>query len=48
VHEPGVLEWPDDNARRFGFRRTVRAEPWHWEYVARSKRGPPYKKRTTC
>ncbi|WP_232293818.1 M15 family metallopeptidase [Stigmatella aurantiaca] len=24
--------WLSANACRFGFRRTVRSEPWHWEY----------------
>lgn len=26
-----VFSWLTRNARRFGFRRTVRSEPWHWE-----------------
>lgn len=26
--------WLTNNARRFGFRRTVASEPWHWEYSA--------------
>jgi D-alanyl-D-alanine carboxypeptidase len=25
--------WLQQHARRFGFRRTVRGEPWHWELV---------------
>lgn len=29
---PGVLAWLNRHARRFGFRRTVRSEPWHWEW----------------
>ena len=29
---PGVLRWLDRNARRFGFRRTVPTEAWHWEW----------------
>jgi hypothetical protein len=29
---PGVLAWLERNARRFGFRRTVPSEPWHWEW----------------
>ncbi len=29
---PGVLRWLEHNARRFGFRRTVPTEPWHWEW----------------
>lgn len=28
-----VYEWLKENARRFGFKRTVRKEAWHWEYV---------------
>ena len=45
VRDPDVLAWLDRNARRFGFRRTVRSEPWHWEFRkpprrrARKKRG---------
>ena len=30
---PGALEWLEANAARFDFKRTVRSEPWHWEYV---------------
>jgi len=29
---PGVLRWLTRNGRRFGFRRTVPTEPWHWEW----------------
>lgn len=32
VHDPAVLAWLDRHARSFGFRRTVRKEPWHWEH----------------
>lgn len=32
--------WLERNARRFGFRRTVRGEPWHWEF-----RGLPRQRR---
>ncbi|MEZ4407935.1 MAG: M15 family metallopeptidase [Polyangiales bacterium] len=28
----GVLRWLERNGRRFGFRRTVPNEPWHWEF----------------
>lgn len=28
----GVLRWLERNARRYGFRRTVPTEPWHWEF----------------
>ena len=30
---PGTLAWLDANAGAFGFKRTVKGEPWHWEYV---------------
>lgn len=30
----GAREWLDANAASFGFKRTVKSEPWHWEYVA--------------
>ena len=33
VSSPGALAWLSHNASRFGFKRTVRGEPWHWEYV---------------
>lgn len=33
VSSPGALTWLSHNASRFGFKRTVRGEPWHWEYV---------------
>lgn len=33
-----VYEWLRDNAKQFGFRRTVRREAWHWEYVRGSER----------
>ncbi|NVB76837.1 MAG: D-alanyl-D-alanine carboxypeptidase [Kofleriaceae bacterium] len=28
-----VYEWLRANAKKFGFKRTVRREAWHWEYV---------------
>lgn len=28
-----TYRWMVKNARRFGFVKTVRSEPWHWEYV---------------
>ena len=31
--EPGAFEWLEANAASFGFKRTVKTEPWHWEYV---------------
>ncbi len=56
VFSPGALAWLNGNAARFGFKRTVPSEPWHWEYVntpragghhrhvAKSKRGKHKKK----
>jgi hypothetical protein len=32
VSAPGVLRWLDRNAQRYGFRRTVPTESWHWEH----------------
>jgi len=29
---PGVYEWLKKEASSFGFVRTVKSEPWHWEY----------------
>lgn len=29
---PGVRRWLERHARRYGFRRTVPTEPWHWEF----------------
>jgi hypothetical protein len=31
---PGAFAWLRANAERFGFRRTVPGEPWHWEFVS--------------
>jgi zinc D-Ala-D-Ala carboxypeptidase len=33
----GTFAWLEANARRFGFKRTVRGEPWHWEYVKKPR-----------
>lgn len=33
VTAPGALAWLETNAALFGFKRTVKGEPWHWEYV---------------
>ena len=35
-----TYEWLTSHACRFGFRRTVASEPWHWEYRPRTTRGP--------
>lgn len=33
VRNPDTRAWLSANAGRFGFKRTVAGEPWHWEYV---------------
>ena len=33
IYAPGALAWLETNAASFGFKRTVKGEPWHWEYV---------------
>lgn len=35
-----TYDWLASNACRFGFRRTVQSEPWHWEYRPRTTRAP--------
>ncbi|MEO8700170.1 MAG: D-alanyl-D-alanine carboxypeptidase family protein [Kofleriaceae bacterium] len=35
VREEATWQWLEKHARRFGFRRTVKREPWHWEYSQR-------------
>ncbi len=32
VHDPTVLAWLTKHAPKYGFWRTVRSEPWHWEF----------------
>lgn len=33
-HDAGATDmWLAENAARFGFRRTVASEKWHWEYL---------------
>jgi hypothetical protein len=32
VRDPAIRAWLESNASRFGFKRTVPGEPWHWEY----------------
>jgi hypothetical protein len=52
MSEPGALEWLKTHAASFGFSRTVKSEPWHWEYadvpiargVARSVKGKATKR----
>jgi LAS superfamily LD-carboxypeptidase LdcB len=33
-----VYEWLKKNATKYGFKRTVRREAWHWEYVGGEER----------
>ena len=40
VDDPATYGWLKQHARRFGFKETVRGEPWHWEYT----KPPPKKK----
>jgi zinc D-Ala-D-Ala carboxypeptidase len=35
-----TYEWLATHACRFGFRRTVSSEPWHWEYRPRTTPSP--------
>jgi hypothetical protein len=37
--DPATYDWLNKHARKFGFKRTVKGEPWHWEYTK-----PPKKK----
>jgi len=37
IRDPGTFAWLEANAKRFGFKRTVRGEPWHWEYVKKPR-----------
>jgi LAS superfamily LD-carboxypeptidase LdcB len=34
-----VYEWLRANAKKFGFKRTVRREAWHWEYIRGGRGG---------
>jgi D-alanyl-D-alanine carboxypeptidase len=34
----GTYAWLVANAKKFGFKRTVRGEPWHWEFVKKPKK----------
>jgi LAS superfamily LD-carboxypeptidase LdcB len=31
--DASIFDWLERNARRFGFKRTVTGEPWHWEFT---------------
>lgn len=36
TRDSGVLTWLNNNGARFGFRRTVPSEVWHWEFLGRA------------
>jgi hypothetical protein len=38
---PGVYAWLSKNAGKFGFKRTVPSEAWHWEYLGSRPVGGP-------
>jgi hypothetical protein len=38
LDRPGAFAWLAANARRFGFKRTVKSEPWHWEWNGKKPR----------
>jgi LAS superfamily LD-carboxypeptidase LdcB len=38
VRDPETRAWLKKHARRFGFKRTVSDEPWHFEHVGRPRR----------
>lgn len=38
IEAPETYAWLLDNARAFGFEKTVRDEPWHWEHSPRKRR----------
>lgn len=40
VRDPETRAWLKKHARRFGFKRTVSDEPWHFEHVGRPRRSP--------
>jgi len=33
IDDYNIYEWLRKNAKQFGFKKTVRREAWHWEYV---------------
>ncbi len=41
TRDAGVYNWLANNASRFGFRRTVPSEPWHWEWWGGGPGGGP-------
>lgn len=43
----GAHAWLVANAKKFGFKATVKGEPWHWEYVKKPAKKKPKRKRAT-
>jgi LAS superfamily LD-carboxypeptidase LdcB len=37
IEDYKVYDWLKHHAKKFGFKRTVRREAWHWEYVSQGK-----------
>lgn len=33
-----ILAWLEQHGRTFGFRATVKGEPWHWEFTPKKKK----------
>lgn len=40
TRNPRVFTWLKNNARRYGYVRTVPSEPWHWEYRGAARTSP--------
>ncbi len=38
IDDYDVYEWLRGNANKFGFKKTVKREAWHWEYIGGAKR----------
>lgn len=40
ITDPKAYDWLREHAARYGFRRTVPGEAWHWEYVGGEAKDP--------
>lgn len=38
LEEQAIYAWLKKHAHRFGFKQTVKREPWHWEYQGKRRR----------
>lgn len=45
ISDPETFAWLEKHAKRFGFKRTVRGEPWHWEFTKKPKARKSKKRR---